>query len=86
MGLAARFVSGHQNSDDPDERGEMHAWAEVFLPGGGWRGFDPSHGLAAGEQLLAVAAAADPAVAAPVSGSVRGTGATQTMSYEIGDS
>ncbi len=83
MGLAARFVSGYQYSPDEEERRELHAWAEVYLPGGGWRGFDPSHGLAAADQLLAVAAAADPALAAPVTGSVRGTGATQAMQFEI---
>jgi len=83
QGLAARFVSGYQYGPEGVDRREMHAWAEVYLPGGGWRGFDPSHGLAADDRLLAVAAAAEPVHASPVSGSIRGTGATQEMDFEL---
>ncbi len=78
-GLAARFVSGYQAGDpDSDER-HLHAWAEVYLPGGGWRGFDPTLGLAVADQHIAVAAAPTPAGAAAISGSFRGTGATMEM-------
>jgi transglutaminase-like putative cysteine protease len=62
MGLAARFVSGYAYVDDTVVQ-ELHAWAEVYLPGGGWRGYDPTLGLAV----------ADSADAAPVSGSYRGS-------------
>ena len=83
QGLAARFVSGYQRPADAFERNEMHAWAEVYLPGGGWRGFDPSHGLAASDSLIAVAAGATPQLAAPVSGSYAGPDAECQFDFEI---
>jgi transglutaminase-like putative cysteine protease len=70
-GLAARFVSGYE-CGARFERANMHAWAEVYLEGGGWRGYDPSSGLAVCTAHVAVAAAADPAMAAPVTGTFRG--------------
>jgi transglutaminase-like putative cysteine protease len=42
VGLPARFVSGYHLVDPKPERYDLHAWAEVYLPGAGWRGFDPS--------------------------------------------
>jgi transglutaminase-like putative cysteine protease len=69
VGLAARYVSGYEREAARDPgHACMHAWAEVYLPGGGWRGFDPSRGLAAGTAHVAVAAAIQPERAAPVSG------------------
>ena len=72
MNLQARFVSGYEVGSATAERGFMHAWAEVYLPGGGWRGYDPSRGVAVGSDHVAVAAAAIPGDAAPVSGAYRG--------------
>ena len=72
QGLAARFVSGYQQGHGGQPRRYMHAWPEVYLPGGGWRGFDPTHGLAVADQHVAVAAAARPEDATPVDGSFWG--------------
>ena len=44
VGLPARFVSGYQLQQPPPKEYDLHAWAEVYLPGAGWRGFDPSAG------------------------------------------
>ena len=83
LGIASRFVSGYQEGDREAGRRDMHAWAEVYLPGGGWRGYDPTHGLAVADRHIAVAAAPTPAGAAPISGSFRGTDATARMQAEV---
>lgn len=72
MGIAARFVSGYEVSDSAGNETNMHAWSEVYLEGGGWRGYDPSSGLAVSTSHVAVAAAADPRLAAPITGTYRG--------------
>ena len=82
VGLAARFASGYAHSDTAEST-ELHAWAEVFLRGGGWRGYDPSLGLAIADRHVTVAAAADPRDAAPVSGTFRGDGVTARLAAEI---
>ncbi|MFM7576061.1 MAG: transglutaminase-like domain-containing protein, partial [Microcystaceae cyanobacterium] len=68
MGLAARFVSGYQEGDQATEDWELHAWAEVYLPGGGWRGYDPTHGLAVSDRHIALVASPNPQDCAPVTG------------------
>lgn len=83
MGLAARFVSGYHASRETRDRRFMHAWAEVYVPGGGWRGYDPSWGLAVSDRHVAVAASAASHGAAPVSGIFRGDGATSRMAAEL---
>jgi transglutaminase-like putative cysteine protease len=73
VGIPARFVSGYDCGAASEEQDAyMHAWAEVYLEGGGWRGFDPARGLAVSTGHVAVAAAADPALAAPIAGTYRG--------------
>ena len=83
QGLAARFVSGYCFDADGAGASHLHAWAEVFLPGGGWRGFDPTTGLATADHHVAVAASPQPEGADPITGFFRANGATSTMTTRL---
>lgn len=83
VGLAARFVSGYQIGDPDTENRELHAWVEVYLPGGGWRGYDPTHGMAVADGHVALASSPDAASTLPVSGAFRGTGVSAEMSAKL---
>jgi transglutaminase-like putative cysteine protease len=73
LGLAARFVSGYLNSPPSTlNLGATHAWAEVFLPGAGWKGFDPTIGTVVGTDHITVAVARLPESVPPVAGSFMG--------------
>jgi len=82
-GLATRFVSGYQEGDSDMTHRHLHAWVEVYIPGGGWRGYDPSHGLAVADRHIALSASYAPAGTLPVKGNFRGTGVTAEMKYFI---
>lgn len=82
QGLAARFVSGYQQGDGTGQRRYLHAWPEVYLPGSGWTGFDPTHGTRTGDDHVAVAAAPDPAAVTPVEGGYTFCGESLTSTLE----
>lgn len=84
MGLAARFVSGYQAGDPDQQERHMHAWAEVYLPGAGWRGYDPSLGLAVADAHVAVAAGAQAEAAQPLVGTfIRGEDVKSKLEVSI---
>ncbi len=72
-GLAARFVSGYLNTCTSCEiPGATHAWAEVYIPGAGWKGFDPTSGCVAGPNHIPVAVSHNPEAVPPVAGAYVG--------------
>lgn len=83
VGLAARFVSGYHEREDFEGRRFLHAWSEVYLPGAGWRGYDPTAGLAVADRHVALAASASPILSAPTCGTFRGNGAESTMETQL---
>lgn len=82
LGIAARFVSGYHEGEAEQEK-RLHAWAEVYIPGGGWRGYDPTADLAVADRHVAVASGLTPRHAAPITGSFRGSGVVSTMQTDI---
>ena len=91
LGFAARFVSGYLYSPATTypfgQAGSTHAWAEVFIPGAGRKGFDPTSGLVVGADHIAVAVARLPESVPPIAGSFHGPlGANMTVNVWVTES
>lgn len=71
FGILARFVSGYLFGSELHEH-DLHAWVEVLLPGGGWRGFDPTEGQVVNKNYIALASSIEPLGLNPVRGTFRG--------------
>ena len=73
LGLASRFVSGYSHGSATEAgNASTHAWIEVYLPGPGWKGFDPTSGELTGNRHIPVAVARHPQTLPPVAGSFVG--------------
>jgi transglutaminase-like putative cysteine protease len=72
VGLPARFVSGYHLVQPPPRHYDLHAWAEVYLPGAGWRGFDPSGQGGIDDRYIVLATSSKPVLTAAVNGSFSG--------------
>jgi len=84
VGLPARFVSGYHLLEPKPRRYDLHAWAEVYLPGAGWRGFDPSGKGAIDDRYVVLATSSRPPLTAAVTGSFSGPDeVSTTMEWSI---
>jgi transglutaminase-like putative cysteine protease len=85
LGLASRFVSGYLHAPATEEgHASTHAWVEVYLPGTGWKGFDPTSGEVTSSKHIAVAVARNPEAIPPISGSFLGLGSNKpTMHVDV---
>jgi len=72
LGIAARFMSGYHYGD-PEQEQYLHAWVEVYLPGGGWRGFDPTQNCLVSGKHIPLGASAISEAVTPVFGTYRGS-------------
>jgi len=84
VGLPARFVSGYHLVEPKPERYDLHAWAEVYLPGAGWRGFDPSGMGVIDDRYITLATSSKPELTAAITGSFSGpTGVESALEWSI---
>lgn len=84
VGLAARFVSGYEQGDATQGENYLHAWVEIYLPGAGWRGYDPTHGLAVSDTHIALVASPYSQQTTPISGTIRqNPGVVSKMIYQL---
>ncbi|WP_019498199.1 transglutaminase family protein [Pseudanabaena sp. PCC 6802] len=83
VGIPARFVSGYQEGDLDSTERHLHAWAEIYLPGAGWRGYDPTHGLAVSDRHIAIAASALPIYTAPITGKLKSGNVSSSIEFSL---
>lgn len=84
QGLACRFVSGYLHAPSTEVgNGSTHAWAEVYLPGPGWKGFDPTIGELSDNRHITVAVARHPEWIPPVAGSFIGNVQTPSLNVDV---
>jgi transglutaminase-like putative cysteine protease len=84
VGLPARFVSGYHLVEPAPKQYDLHAWAEVYLPGAGWRGFDPSGKGSIDDRYITLATSSKPTLTAAVNGSFSGpTGVESELDWTI---
>jgi len=82
-GFGARFVTGYIQMDE-GQHGSTHAWTEIYIPGAGWRGFDPTNNKLAGSEHVSVAVARDADKASPLAGAwVGAPGAFDRMDVSV---
>ncbi len=82
-GFASRFVTGYIQMED-GQHGATHAWTEIYIPGAGWRGFDPTNNKPAGNEHVSVAVAREHHKACPLSGTWEGPqGAWDRMEVSV---
>jgi len=82
-GFGARFVTGYIQMNE-GQHGSTHAWTEIYIPGAGWRGFDPTNNKLAGSEHVSVAVARDPDKASPLAGAWEGVpGAFDRMEVSV---
>jgi transglutaminase-like putative cysteine protease len=79
VGLPARFVSGYHLVEPRPKRYDLHAWAEIYLPGAGWRGFDPSGKGAIDDRYIVLATSSKPTLTAAVNGSFSGPDQVESL-------
>ncbi|MFD2522271.1 transglutaminase family protein [Emticicia soli] len=80
LGIAARFVSGYCYGSLLQAH-ELHAWVEVYLPGAGWRGFDPTEGKIVDNHYITLASSAQPELINPITGGFRGSAKSELNAY-----
>jgi transglutaminase-like putative cysteine protease len=80
LGIAARFVSGYCYGYELQAH-ELHAWVEVYLPGAGWRGFDPTAGVITNNQYITLASSAQAELINPIRGGFRGNASSVLEAY-----
>ena len=84
VGIPSRFVSGYHFEDPPPKELDLHAWAELYIPGAGWRGFDPSGKGLIDERYLTLVSSSKSNLTAVITGNFRGkTNLKNSFSWEI---